>query len=81
MDEIAKLQQFDLWLFLEPDVKWIDDGTRVFGEEEIRIRNNAWLKSILAEKGIEYVSISGNYQERLEQAMVQVNKLMGVNGS
>lgn len=81
MDEIAKLQQFDLWLFLEPDVKWIDDGTRVFGEEGIRIRNNEWLKSILAEKGIEYVSISGNYQERLEQAMVQVNKLMGVNGS
>lgn len=81
LDEIAKLQQFDLWLFLEPDVKWIDDGTRVFGEEEIRIRNNAWLKSILAEKGIQYVSISGNYQERLKQAMGQVNKLMGVNGS
>lgn len=80
LNEIAKLQQFDLWLFLEPDVDWIDDGTRVFGEENVRQTNNDILKSLLEEAGIQTISISGSYQERLEKAMEEVNKLLGVNG-
>jgi HTH-type transcriptional regulator, transcriptional repressor of NAD biosynthesis genes len=79
LTEIAKLQQFDLWLFLEPDVDWVDDGTRVFGEENVRQANNRILKSLLEEAGIHTISITGNYQERLEKAMEEVNKLLGVN--
>lgn len=79
LSEIAKLQQFDLWLFLEPDVDWVDDGTRVFGEEKIRQTNNSILKSLLEEAGIHAVSITGNFQERLEKALQEVNQLLGVN--
>jgi HTH-type transcriptional regulator, transcriptional repressor of NAD biosynthesis genes len=78
LDEIAKLQKFDLWLFLEPDVKWVDDGTRSFGEEEVRERNNTVLKGLLKEHGISYISISGHYQERLEKAIHHVNELLGM---
>jgi HTH-type transcriptional regulator, transcriptional repressor of NAD biosynthesis genes len=78
LDEIAKLQQFNLWLFLEPDVKWINDGTRSFGEQEVRERNNALLKNLLKEHNISYISISGHYQERLEKAVHHVNELLGI---
>ncbi|RNB78405.1 multifunctional transcriptional regulator/nicotinamide-nucleotide adenylyltransferase/ribosylnicotinamide kinase NadR [Brevibacillus panacihumi] len=76
LDEIARLQQYDLWLFLEPDVEWVDDGTRSFGEEQVRQENNRLLKELLKEFGVRCHSISGNYQERLEQAMVHVNALL-----
>lgn len=80
LHEIAKLQQFDLWLFLKPDVDWVDDGTRVFGEENIRQQNNSILKSLLEEADIHTISISGSYEERLAKAMVEVNKLLEENG-
>lgn len=76
IDEIIELQQYDLWLFLEPDVKWVDDGTRSFGEQETRERNNNILKLMLDSYGIKYVTISGNYQERLNKAVESVNELL-----
>lgn len=80
LDEISKLQDYDLWLFLEPDVKWVDDGgLRTFGDEDVRKENNKLLKSMLKERGINYVSISGNYQERLEKAIHYVNQLIEVD--
>jgi HTH-type transcriptional regulator, transcriptional repressor of NAD biosynthesis genes len=76
LDEIAKLQTFDLWLFLEPDVKWVDDGTRSFGEQAVRDKNNLLLKGLLKEHGISYISISGPYQKRLEKAVREVDRLL-----
>ncbi|MEH7393370.1 hypothetical protein [Bacillus sp. JJ1474] len=29
LNEIARIQKYDLCLYLEPDVKWVDDGLRV----------------------------------------------------
>lgn len=80
LDEVAKLQQYDLWLFLEPDVKWVDDGTRSFGEQQVRERNNVILKSLLEEHRIPFISISGNYQKRLEQSVHLVNELVEMKG-
>jgi HTH-type transcriptional repressor of NAD biosynthesis genes len=79
LEAIAHMQEYDLWLFLEPDVKWVDDGTRVHGEQGIRESNNEYLKGLLKEFYVNYVSISGNYQERLETAVEHVNNLIGGN--
>lgn len=79
LDEVAQLQKYDLWLFLEPDVRWVDDGTRTFGDQGVREENNKLLKRMLKENGIEYKSIKGNYQERLDKAMYHVNKLLEIN--
>lgn len=76
LDEIARLQDYDLWLYLEPDTPWVDDGQRMHGEEAVRRRNDAELKRMLKERGVEYVSISGNWHERLEKAIGAVDDLL-----
>jgi len=68
--------KYDLWLYCEPDVEWVADGERCFGEQEVRERNNKLLKQMLAEAGVKYMTISGNYLERYEQACRLVDKLI-----
>ena len=76
LDEMAKLQDYVLWLFLEPDVKWVDDGLRVHGEETVRDQNNHHLKALLKKHTIEYHVLSGSYEKRLTGAMKLVDKLL-----
>ena len=76
LDEIAKLQNYDLWLFLEPDVEWVADGLRSFGEVKVREKNNRLLKGLLAEFGIDYHVISGDYDKRYHKAVSLVDKLL-----
>ena len=74
---ISNLNNYDLYLFLEPDVEWVDDGTRTYGEEHIRNSNNKTLKKLLKKNGISYVTISGNYQERYEKSKKMILDLVG----
>ena len=76
VDAIAARQDYDLWLFLEPDVEWVNDGTRTFGEHEVRKKNNELLKKMLDERGVRYISISGSYLDRLEKSMRFINELI-----
>ena len=74
---ISHLNNYDLYIFLEPDVKWVQDGTRTYGEEKIRQKNNEKLKKILDKNKINYVTIKGDYQERYHQSKMQVTQLLG----
>lgn len=76
LDEIAKNQNYDLYLFLEPDVKWVDDGLRVHGSDEQRIMNNNRLKAMFDERGIKYVCINGDYLNRFNTACKLVERLL-----
>ena len=73
---ISILNNYDLYLFLEPDVEWVQDGTRTYGEQEVREQNNLDLKALLKKNGIEYVTIRGNYQQRYEQSKEKILELM-----
>ncbi|MEE0684390.1 MAG: multifunctional transcriptional regulator/nicotinamide-nucleotide adenylyltransferase/ribosylnicotinamide kinase NadR [Bacilli bacterium] len=73
---ISNLNNYDLYLFLEPDVAWVQDGTRTYGKDEVRKENNKILKQILKENHIKYETITGNYEERYEKAKEYVNKLL-----
>jgi HTH-type transcriptional regulator, transcriptional repressor of NAD biosynthesis genes len=75
LDEIAKLQEYDLWLYLEPDVKWVDDGLRVHGEDDVRVQNNQHLKTLLEKHRINYKGLSGDYVSRLKGAMESIDIL------
>lgn len=74
--EVAKLQDYDLVLYLEPDVDWIDDGLRILGEDKVRKSYNKMLKSMLTEAGTKFTVISGDYQERLMQSMKHIDILL-----
>jgi HTH-type transcriptional repressor of NAD biosynthesis genes len=75
VEEIVNLQDFDLVLYLEPDVDWVPDGIRFAGEKAIRQKNNFVLIKLFKEKGISYVSICGSYKDRLEKAKELVDLL------
>ncbi|KAF0817569.1 Nicotinamide-nucleotide adenylyltransferase, NadR family [Bacillus sp. ZZV12-4809] len=76
LDEIANLQDYDLWLYLEPDVKWVDDGLRVHGENEVRLQNNDALKTLLNNHKINYKTLKGDYKERLQGAIGHIEELL-----
>lgn len=76
LDGIIKMQEYDLWLFLEPDVEWVNDGTRSFGEDVVRDRNNTFLKSMLSHYGIDYTTIKGSYKDRLNQAVSEIENIL-----
>ncbi|MEN2768480.1 multifunctional transcriptional regulator/nicotinamide-nucleotide adenylyltransferase/ribosylnicotinamide kinase NadR [Ornithinibacillus xuwenensis] len=76
LDEIAKLQDYDLWIFLEPDVKWVNDGLRNHGTEEERLKNNTHLKTLLDEHNIKYKMLKGNYENRLKGAIELIEEIL-----
>lgn len=73
---ISVLNNYDLYIFLEPDVKWVQDGTRTYGEQLVREENNIKLKKIFDDNNIKYVCISGNYHERYEKAKKKIIELL-----
>jgi len=75
LEEIIKLQNYDLVLYLEPDIKWVDDGLRFAGEDAVRKSNNEKLKKMYTERGISFMSISGNYNERFNKAREAIDAL------
>lgn len=73
---ISKLNEYDLYIFLEPDVKWVQDGTRTYGETQIREKNNILLKKIFEDNNIKYISVSGNYEQRYEKTKQLIKKII-----
>ena len=73
---ISYFNKYDLIIFLEPDVDFIQDGTR---NEEIannRIKYSNILENILKENNIKYEKINGTYIERFEKSFELVKKLL-----
>jgi HTH-type transcriptional regulator, transcriptional repressor of NAD biosynthesis genes len=75
LDAIAKIQSYDLCLYSEPDVKWVDDGLRIHGDEQIRFQNNERLKELLAENKIPFISLSGDYETKLKASIKCIERL------
>jgi len=73
---ISYLNNYDLYLFLEPDVKWVQDETRTSGDQNIRDKNNKILKELLKKNNIEFISISGDYDARYEKSKEEILKLI-----
>lgn len=67
-DAITKINEFDLILFLEPDVDWVQDGTRNEKIATDRIKYSNQIKELFNEQGIEYISIGGTYLDRFNKA-------------
>lgn len=73
---ISYLNNYDLYLFLEPDVKWVQDETRASGDQSIRENNNKILKELLKENNIDFISINGDYDNRYENSKEKIKNLI-----
>jgi HTH-type transcriptional repressor of NAD biosynthesis genes len=75
IEEIIKIQNYDLIIYLEPDVKWVKDGLRNEGREKIRRENNECMKKMFNERNIPFVIVGGNYTERFNKSRALVDDL------
>jgi HTH-type transcriptional repressor of NAD biosynthesis genes len=67
---IEQASKADLYLFLEPDCEFVQDGTRLPGEERNKL--SLFHKEQLKESGIAYFSIQGNWDERFEKGILLI---------
>lgn len=75
-DAIDRLNHYDLILFLEPDVAFVQDGTRSEAIRQDRETYSEQIKEIFRRHGREFVTISGDYRQRYLQAVAHVEKLL-----
>ncbi len=59
----------DLYLLLDIDLPWIDDGTRMFGGTEARHRFFELSKAELERRGVRWALVSGQGEARLACAL------------
>jgi HTH-type transcriptional repressor of NAD biosynthesis genes len=59
----------DLYLLLDIDIPWVDDGTRFFGGEIQRRRFFACSRDQLDRRGLAYALIGGPVEERFDRAL------------
>lgn len=73
-DAITAINYFDLILFLEPTVAFVQDGTR--NEKLLTDREgySRQIKDLFDEAGLKYHSISGNYEQRYLAAKELITK-------
>lgn len=75
-DAIDSINSYDLILFLEPDVKFVQDGGRSEEIHRNRKKYSEEIKEIFIKHGKEVCCISGDYQERYLQAVNLVKGLL-----
>lgn len=75
-DAIDSLNNYDLILFLAPDVKWVQDGER---SEEIRDNRTKYkeiLEDIYNNHGKKFEYIEGNYLEKFNKCVELVQEIL-----
>lgn len=62
----------ELYLLFEPDVPFIEDGTRFFGADEERARFAALAEDMLVRAGVGFVRIGGRWEKREEKVRAAI---------
>ncbi|WP_245646746.1 AAA family ATPase [Sphingomonas soli] len=76
---LARHPSGDLYLLLEPDVAWIDDGTRIYGDAESRTRFARLSREVLEDAGVRWIAIRGDWDSRFDAALVAIEALPAQN--
>lgn len=74
LDEITK-RKYNLYLLCKSDLPWIKDELREYPDLETRDKLYHIYKDLLINQSTPWVEISGDYDERLQKAIVAVDKL------
>eukprot|EP00833_Pecoramyces_ruminatium_P000242 jgi/Orpsp1_1/1174274/evm.model.c7180000049509.1 len=75
-DAIDAINSYDLILFLEPDVAFIQDGDRSEVIRDNRVKYSNQIKDLIHSHGKQFITINGSYQERYERSVKEVEKLL-----
>ena len=75
LDQIAA-RKYDLYLLCNIDLPWIKDELREYPDVERRQQLYTIYKNIMLDQPVPWVEISGNYEERLANAIVAIDKLV-----
>lgn len=70
--------QWDLILFLEPDVEFVQDGTRNEKIRDQRLKYSRQLQQIFDDHGMRYEKIQGDYLQRFDQAKKLIEERFGL---
>lgn len=65
--ELLVYPKADLYLLFEPDVPWVEDGTRFFGSPADRARFAALAEAMLVRAGVPFQRIGGTWTQREAQ--------------
>ena len=77
-DAITRINEFDLILFLEPTVSFIQDGTRSELIKNDRVKYSEQIKKLFKDFGIDFISIDGDYLERFNKAKELIKEKFGI---
>jgi len=75
---INDITNWDLVLFLEPDVEFVQDGTRNEKIQSARWKYSEQIKSALRDYGVNFHEISGDYLQRFETAKRLIADELGI---
>jgi HTH-type transcriptional repressor of NAD biosynthesis genes len=64
----------DLYLLLDIDLPWLDDGTRFFGSREQRARFQALALAELERRGVRWAKVSGVGESRFDNALKAIGE-------
>lgn len=67
----------DLYLHCVPDVPFVDDGLRVFGDPPERLQFDAIARNVLDQAGVRIAVIAGDWEERHAAAVEAIDTLLG----
>ncbi len=66
----------DLYLLMEADIPWVDDGTRFFSAEADRRRFNGIVEQVLIDAKVPFERISGSLEQREAKAGAAIDKML-----
>ena len=75
---IVAINKFDLVLFLEPTVDFVQDGTRSETIADDREKYSQQIKKMFKEAGIEFYELSGDYLDRFNSAKTLIQEHFGI---
>ena len=75
---INDMTHWDLVLFLEPDVEFVQDGTRNETIHAYRLKYSQQIKRLLDENNIAYDTVQGDYLQRFEQSKTLIADKLGI---
>ena len=75
LDQISK-RPYDLYILCTADIPWVQDALREYPEEGPRKELFQIYKDQLINQSVPWITVSGNYSERLAKAIVAVDALL-----